>query len=215
MVLEDQMIKKHKPKYNVLLKDDKSYPYIKITTNELFPRIYLTREKQQKNILYFGPYISAKDARVTIDTLREFFPIRTSKMALDGKKIYKPCVNYQMGKCLAPCNGEVKPIFYQKMITEIIHILKGNADNLLQNLQEQMKKKSRLLEYEESAKIRDKIFSINKTIKKKTIISTKKINKDVIAILKEKSYAGIEVFFIRSGVLFGSDFFFYFGCLSL
>ena len=98
LVLEDQMIKKNKPKYNVRLRDDKSYPYIKISTGELYPRMTLTREAQEKDSHYFGPYTSAKDAKFVMETLRKKFPLRTSKMKLDGTKNYRPCINFQMKK---------------------------------------------------------------------------------------------------------------------
>ena len=208
LVLEDNMIKKYKPKYNILLKDDKSYPYIKITSGEVFPRMMLTREVQKKNAHYFGPYTSVKDAKITIETLRKHFPLRTSKMNLDGVKIYKPCLNFQMGKCLAPCNGEVVVADYRKIVLQLIRILSGNTDNLLKKLQENMREKANLQEFEKAAELRNKIFAIKKTIKKQLVVSKNKKHKDVIVIFRKGTNAGIQIFFIRSGILFGSDFFF-------
>lgn len=208
LVLEDQMIKKYKPKYNVLLKDDKSYPYIKVTSNELFPKMILTRELQEEGAHYFGPYPSIKEARITIETLRKQFPLRTSKMNLDGSKIYKPCLNFQIGRCLAPCNGEVGVADYRKIVLQVIRILKGNTEELLKELQTQMQQKAITQEFEAAAILRNKIFAIQQTIKKQWVISQEKTHKDVIAIFRKGISAGIQVFFIRSGILLGSDFFF-------
>ncbi len=208
LILEDQMIKRHKPKYNILLKDDKSYPYIKITSKELFPRMMLTREIQKEQAHYFGPYTCAKEAKLTIETLRQQFPLRTSKMNLDGTKIYRPCLNFQMKKCLAPCNGEVDSTKYRKMVLQIIRILKGNTSELLRELQEEMNQKAINQEFEKAAILRNKIFAVKKTIKRHYIISKDKTHKDIIVIFRQGTEAGIQVLFIRSGILFGSDFFF-------
>ena len=208
LVLEDQMIKKNKPKYNVRLRDDKSYPYIKISTSELYPRMTLTREAQEKDSHYFGPYTSAKDAKFIIETLRKKFPLRTSKMKLDGTKTYRPCINFQMKKCLAPCNGEVDAAKYRKMVLQLTRILKGNADGLIKELQEEMKQKSTNFEYEEAAKIRDKILTIQNTTAKQVVLSKKRIHRDLISILRKEDQAGIQLLFVRSGILLGSDFFY-------
>ena len=208
LVLEDQMIKKNKPKYNVRLRDDKSYPYIKISTGELYPRMTLTREAQEKDSHYFGPYTSAKDAKFVMETLRKKFPLRTSKMKLDGTKNYRPCINFQMKKCLAPCNGEVDATKYRKMVLQLTRILKGNADGLIKELQEEMKKKSLNLEFEAAGKIRDKIATIQNTTAKQIVISSKKNHRDLISIVRKEEQAGIQLLFVRSGILLGSDFFY-------
>ena len=208
LVLEDQMIKKNKPKYNIRLRDDKSYPYIKISTGELYPRMTLTREAQEKNSHYFGPYTSAKDARFIIETLRKKFPLRTSKMKLDGTKTYRPCINFQMKKCWAPCNGQVDTGKYRKMVLQLTRILKGNADGLIKELQEEMKQESTNFKYEEAAKIRDKILTIKNTTAKQVVLSKKRIHRDLISILRKEDQAGIQLLFVRSGILLGSDFFY-------
>ena len=206
LVLEDQLIKKHRPKYNIRLRDDKSYPYIKISSGELYPRISLTREIQDKKAHYFGPYTSAKDAKFIIETLRRHFPLRTSKMKLDGVKTYRPCLNFQMKLCWAPCTGLVDVMKYRKMVLQLTHILRGNATELLQELKIEMQQKAKECSFEEAATLRDQIQTIQKTLKKQLVISKQKVHRDVIAIFRKESQAIIQFLFIRSGVLLGSDF---------
>lgn len=207
LILEDQLIKKHNPKYNVRLRDDKSYPYIKISS-ELFPRISITRELQDSRANYFGPYTSAKDTRLVLEMIRKHFPIRTSKMKLDGVKFYKPCLNFQLKRCCAPCNGQVEVFKYNQLVARVVQVLKGNVTNLIGELKEEMLKESTKYDFEAAAVLRDQIQTIQRAIKKQVVISKQKIHRDIIGISRKENLAGIQLLFVRSGVLLGSDFFY-------
>jgi excinuclease ABC subunit C len=119
LILEEQLIKSHRPRYNVLLKDDKSYPFCKLTVNERYPRLFLVREKHDPKAEYYGPYPSVKDARQVLRVVSRYFPLRTSKMVLDGTKAYRPCLNYQLRRCIAPCRGTVEVSEYQQVVNHV------------------------------------------------------------------------------------------------
>src|SRR3989339_1067146 len=138
LILEEQLIKRHRPKYNIELKDDKSYPYFKLTVKELYPRLYLTREIEKDGAAYFGPYVSVRVARATEKVIQRHFPLRQSKMELDGRKTFRPCLNYQMRRCLAPCAGLVSPEAYGEIVTQVAQILRGDAAELASRLKAQM-----------------------------------------------------------------------------
>ena len=197
LILEDQMIKREKPKYNIQLKDSKSYPYIKVTVNEMFSRMLITREIVDDGSLYFGPFSDIKSTRETVNIIQKQFPLRLSKMKLDGSKVYKPCLNYQLNRCLAPCTGQIKVTKYQKLVSSVLKILMGNSEILIQELNMEIQKQSEALNFEEAARIRDSIFAIRKTIKKQIIISQNKINRDVLGLLRSNGSAGVQVLFYK------------------
>lgn len=209
LILEEQLIKTHRPRYNVLLKDDKSYPFCKLSTQELFPRLKLVREKHDKQSEYFGPFPSVKDAREMLRLVNRYFPLRTSKMELDGRKTYRPCLNFQMKRCLAPCRGDVSVEAYQEVVRQVRLFLKGKDNELLQDLKRLMLEASDRLDFEKAAQIRDQIQAVQRVFAKQAVLSTTGEDQDVFNLYREADSAGIQVLFIRNGRLLGTDFFFY------
>ncbi len=208
LILEEQLIKKHRPKFNIELKDDKTYPYFKLTLQELYPRLLLTRELKKDGGLYFGPFVSVKVARETMRVLFKHFPLRQSKMALDGSKTYRPCLNYQMKRCLAPCAGLVSPEEYGKLVSKVLQLLRGNAKELLRSLQKEMAEKAEALAYEEARILRDQARAVEKTLQKQRVLSKDRLDRDVITLARQKGFAGVQILFIRNGVLLADDFIF-------
>ncbi len=213
LVLESNFIKEYRPRYNVLLKDDKQYPYIKITTGEAFPRIFLERNFVQDGSRYFGPYTNVGAVRDTLDLLRKIFPLRFCRQNLrPGKaKGQRPCLNYQMGRCLAPCQGTVEVSEYQRVVKEIILFLEGKQDILLLEFREKMQQAAANLKFEEASLWRDRCQSIETILQKQKIVSTDLNDQDVLALAyndSEKRTALVQVFFIRSGKLVGKEQFF-------
>jgi len=209
LILEDQLIKKHHPRYNVALKDGKSYPYCKLTVGEMFPRLMLVREKIDNESEYFGPYTSVKDARQVLKAVSTYFPLRTSKMILDGKKKFRPCLNFQMKRCLAPCRGVVSEQEYKKVVRQVRLFLKGRDKELLQELEMRMKNSAVKLEFEKSALLRDQIQAVRRIFAKQMVLDVKGKDQDVFNIFRESDNTGIQVLFIREGRLLGTDFFYF------
>ena len=209
LILEDQLIKKHHPRYNVALKDGKSYPYCKLTVGEMYPRLMLVREKIDNESEYFGPYTSVKDARQVLKAVSTYFPLRTSKMILDGKKKFRPCLNFQMKRCLAPCRGVVSEQEYKKVVCQVRLFLKGRDKELLQELEKRMKNSAEKLEFEKSALFRDQIQAVQRIFAKQMVLDVKGKDQDVFNIFRESDNTGIQVLFIREGRLLGTDFFYF------
>tara|TARA_B100000700_G_scaffold242846_1_gene270565 strand:- start:175 stop:2067 length:1893 start_codon:yes stop_codon:yes gene_type:complete len=209
LILEDQLIKKHRPRYNVALKDGKSYPYCKLTVGEMFPRLILVREKVDNKSEYYGPYTSVKDAKQVLKAVSTYFPLRTSKMALDGKKTFRPCLNFQMKKCLAPCRGTVKEHDYWKIVRQVRLFLKGRDKELLKELEKRMHHSAKKLEFEKSALFRDQIKAVSRIFAKQTVLDINGKDQDVFNLFRESDCTGVQVLFIREGRLLGTDFFFY------
>ena len=207
LILEANLIKKHKPRYNINLKDDKSYPFFKLTVNEPYPRLYLTREKFERGAEYFGPYASVKAARETLNVIRRHFRLRTSKMKLDGTRTYRPCINHQLHKCLAPCQGNVPQADYTALVDEVRMFFQGRYKELMGRLEQEMAELATAQRYEEAARRRDAITAIQRTMEKQQVLSPDpSADQDVFAIHRESHYAGIEMLFIRNGRLIGTDF---------
>ena len=209
LLLEEQLIKLHKPRYNVALKDDKSYPYLKLSVQEHYPRLSLVRERHERKAEYFGPYPSAQDARHMMRVALRYFPLRTSKMELDGSKIFRPCLNFQLKRCLAPCRGNVAVDEYGKLVRQVRLFLKGRDQELLQDLERRMQSASETLEFEQAAQLRDQIQSLQRIFTRQTVMSPDGEDRDVFNLYREAGTAGVQVLFIRNGRLLGSDFFFF------
>ncbi|OXT09064.1 excinuclease ABC subunit C [Thermoanaerobacterium thermosaccharolyticum] len=209
LILECNLIKKHKPKYNILLKDDKNYPYIKITVNEDYPRILFTRRVEMDGAKYFGPYSSAFAVRETIKLLRHMFPLRSCNRNIE-KDIGKcrECLYYHIGLCSAPCTGQISKDDYVKLVDDALMFLEGKHDVLLKKLKEEMEKASQNMEFEKAAKLRDQIYGIEKTSEKQKIISTSGEDQDVISMARSADDACIQVFFIRGGKVSGREHYF-------
>lgn len=207
LILEANLIKQYKPRFNIILRDDKNYPYIKITIQEEWPRIEVVRRIQKDDNLYFGPYVPAQAMWEVLDFIRRNFLIRACRYDLEKER--RPCIQHEMGRCLAPCAGLISKEEYQKVVNEVIHFLKGEKRELLDKLYEKMNRFSEDLRFEEAAKIRDKIYSIQKAFESQKVIAPELGDIDVIGyymdeIQKEEITIAFNVLFIRNGVLIGS-----------
>ena len=207
LILESNFIKKHQPKYNVLLKDDKHYPYLRLTTQEKFPRLEVVRRVKKDKATYFGPYTMVKEVRETIRLIYKIFPLRQSKDKLDGSPLRRPCLNHQMGRCLAPCAGLVSSQDYSEIVQDVSLFLKGKNTTLLKDLKTKMEAASVETRYEEAAVLRDKISAVQTVLDKQKIISTSLEDQDVIAYCSEKDQAMVQVLIIRSGKMLGEKIF--------
>lgn len=208
LVLECNLIKEHNPKYNTMLKDDKTYPFIKITTSEAFPRVLFAREIKHKTGRYFGPYTSAGAVKDTIELLCKLYKIRTCGRSLPkdiGKE--RPCLNYHIGQCSAPCQGYVSEAEYKESVNNVIEFLNGNYSPVLNRLTEQMQQAAEKMEYEEAAGYRDLIASVKQIAQKQKITADDAADRDVIACASDGTDAVVQVFFIRDGKLLGRDHF--------
>lgn len=208
LILECNLIKTHRPKYNTMLKDDKNYPYIKVTINEDYPRIIYTRVMKKDKAKYFGPYTSGYDAKETMELIRKIWQIRTCNRNLPkdiGKE--RPCLNYHINQCGAPCQGKVSKEEYRGNINEVISFLGGKYQPVIDMLGDKMNKASEELEFEKAAEIRDQINSIKSIAEKQIITNTAMEDQDIIGFAKEKEEALIQVFFIRNGKMIGREHF--------
>ena len=208
LILECNLIKKYSPRYNILLKDDKFYPFIKITTNEDFPRVFVTRNFVRDGNKYFGPYTNGTAVYETMNLIRKIFPLRSCKKSIkEGDEPTRPCLNYHIKKCMAPCGGYVSKSEYIKMINEVMDILNGKDKNILKALKENMEKASEALEFEKAASFRDKILAINALVEKQKIFRVSEGDEDFINIYKDERDACIQVFFLRDGKISGREHF--------
>ncbi len=209
LILENSFIKKFQPKYNILLKDDKTYPYIKITVNEDFPRIFSTKNYVKDGNLYFGPFTFSSGVNEIINSIRNVFLIRNCKIFIrEGKISCKPCIYYQIKKCNAPCYGLVSKKDYNNTINKVIDILSGKSKNeFIKSLEIKMNEYSDNLEYEKAIIIRDKIYSIESIFEKQKIFLGDCESEDYIAIYKSKQDACIQIFFSRDGKIVGREHF--------
>lgn len=206
LVLECNLIKEHNPKYNTRLMDDKSYPFIKVTVEETFPRILFSRTMKRDKSRYFGPYTSAPAVRDTIDLLCRLYHVRTCNRNLPrdiGKE--RACLNHQIHKCDAPCQGLISEADYNKLIREAISFLNGNYEEILSNLEQKMNDHAEALEFERSIEYRDLLTSVRAIAQKQKITDSSGEDRDFIAVAHEDTDAVIQVFFIRSGRMIGRD----------
>ncbi|GIM28225.1 UvrABC system protein C [Clostridium polyendosporum] len=208
LLLECNLIKKYSPKYNIALKDDKFYPFIKITTNEDFPRVYVTRNFAKDGNMYFGPYTNATAVYETINLIKKIFPLRNCKrvIAEDGE-LTRPCLNYHIKQCKAPCGGHISKKEYIDMINEIINILSGKDANIIKELSKQMDEAAQNLEFEEAAKLRDKILAVEAIGEKQKMFTAKEADEDFIHIFSDEKDTCIQIFFLREGKVTGREHF--------
>lgn len=208
LILECNLIKKYSPKYNILLKDDKFYPFIKITIKDDFPRVFVTRNYAKDGSKYFGPYTNGTAVYETINLINKIFPLRTCKLAIreNGEKV-RPCLNYHIKKCLGPCGGHVSKEQYGKMISDIIDILSGKDTYITKMLKADMEKAAEELEFENAAALRDKILSIEAIVEKQKIFKTMEGDEDFINIDFDEKDSCIQVFFSRDGKVIGREHF--------
>lgn len=208
LILECNLIKKYSPKYNISLKDDKFYPFIKVTTNEDFPKIFITRNHARDGNKYFGPYPNAGAVHETINLIRKIFPLRNcKKLIVEGGKPTRACLNYHIKKCNAPCEGRITKAEYGKMINEIMDVLSGRDKTLLNKLKKEMQECSINLEFEEAASLRDKILAIENIAEKQKVFKSQESDEDFINIYKDEKDCCIQVFFLRDGKITGREHF--------
>lgn len=201
LILECNLIKENRPKYNILLRDDKTYPYIKVTMKEDYPRIIKTRRFVKDGGEYFGPFTNVTALNETLGILHQLFPIRTCKrnIARSIEKKERPCLNFHIKKCLGPCTGKVDKEEYMQMIQEILLFLRGRKDELMIKIEEKMKKAAENLDYEGAAIYRDQLSALSSIIEKQKIVSTNEVDQDIIAVAKGEGESWVQVFFIRKG----------------
>ena len=209
LVLECNLIKEHHPKYNTMLMDDKTYPFIKVTTSEAFPRVVLSRKMLKDKARYFGPYTSSQAVRDTIDLIHKLYHLRSCNRSLPrdiGKE--RPCLNYHIKQCEAPCQGYISQEEYGRAVNEVLRFLNGNYDTVLGKLEEKMNAASEALEFERAIEYRELINSVKKVAQKQKITDSSGEDRDVLAVASQEEDAVVQVFFIRGGRLIGRDHFY-------
>lgn len=203
LILECSLIKRHRPPYNVLMKDDKSYPYLCITTSEKFPRLTVTRRVRKDGSRYFGPFANSGVVWSTSHLLHRTFPLIPCGKVWSGEPVQRPCLYHHMGRCLAPCAGKSDPETYRTIIQNVILFLQGKGDDLMQRLQNQMEEAAEQMEFERAAKLRDQIRALQEVLQKQKVISLDGSNEDIIAMVKDERGACVQMFYVRSGKLIG------------
>ena len=211
LILECNLIKKYSPRYNILLKDDKFYPFIKITINDDFPRVFVTRNYSKDGSKYFGPYTNGTAVYETINLINKIFPLRTCKLLIkEGGEPVRPCLNYHIKKCFGPCGGYINKEEYGKMIKDVIDILSGKDTTVLKVLQSEMEEASMNLEFEKAADLRDKILAIEAIVEKQKIFKTMEGDEDFINIYRDEKDSCVQVFFSRDGKILGREHFIFY-----
>jgi len=204
LILELNLIKQHHPRYNVRLKDDKTFPYLKISVNEVWPRIYVTRRLEEDGARYFGPFASAGSVRQTLHLLQNIFPFRTCSKEITGKDA-RPCLEYHLGRCLAPCTGTASRSEYAEVIREVVLFLEGRQERIVRGLEARMNQAAEALDYEKASRLRDQIQAINRVVEGQQIAAAVRGEQDAIAFVQDKDLAYVQVFFVRDNKLIGRE----------
>ncbi len=206
LVLENNLIKENSPKYNTLLKDDKTYPFIKVTVGEDYPRILFSRTMKKDKSRYFGPYTSATAVKDTIELLNKLYQLRTCNRVLPRDiGIERPCLNYHIKQCLAPCQGYVSKEEYRQQVAGALEFLNGNYSPILKDLEEKMNKAAEAMEFEDAARYRDLLSSVRQVSQKQKITEGVGEDKDILALYQDETEAVVQVFFVRDGKLIGRE----------
>lgn len=209
LVLENNLIKEYSPKYNTMLKDDKTYPYIKVTMGEEYPRILFSREMKKDRSKYFGPYTSAAAVKDTIDLMNKLYQLKTCNRKLPRDiGLERPCLNYHIKQCLAPCQGYIGKEAYRERVEQALDFLNGNYKPLLKDLEDKMAQASGNLEFEEAIRYRDLYNSVKSVAQKQKITDSNGEDKDILALAKDETDAVVQVFFVRDGKLIGREHFY-------
>jgi len=204
LILELNLIKRHRPRYNVRLKDDKTFPYLKIDLHQDWPRVHITRRLEEDGGHYFGPFASAKSLRQTLKVIKGIFPFRSCSKPITGTDS-RPCLDYHINRCLGPCIGAVSQEEYAEVIKQVILFLEGKQEMIVQGLEKKMKEASQSLDFEKAALLRDQIQAVNRVIEGQRIAATVRGEQDVIAFAQDNGQAYVQVFFIRGGKLIGRE----------
>jgi excinuclease ABC subunit C len=208
LMLEANLVRKHRPRYNIVLRDDKHYPFLKLTTNEDFPRLLVARRVQNDGARYYGPYFPATAMRETLRLARQLFPLRTCSITIDGR-LARPCVQYYIHRCNAPCTGWETREGYARTVRDVQRFLEGRDDDLAQRLTREMEQAAAEMKFERAALLRDQIQSLNTVRERQKIISTDLVDQDVIGVVRQGADACVELFFVRGGRLIGQEAFFF------
>ena len=207
LILECNLIKLHKPYYNILLKDDKHYPYLKVDMRQAFPRLELCRRMEKDGAKYFGPYIGANAVRQVIEAVRDVFPIRSCRQTLPAKTLRRPCMNYDIGRCLAPCAGKCTEQAYREMMEGVLSFLDGDYEGVLRKLKKDMETAAAAMRYEKAASIRDKIRDVEGLMERQVALRTDRSEQDLIALAQDGLDAMIQILYVRGGRMVGGDHF--------
>lgn len=204
LILESTLIKEHKPRYNISLRDDKGYPFIKVTLNEEWPRVIKVRRVENDGARYFGPYSSAGSVNRTLELLKKTFPYRSCDERIDGRR-KRPCLDYHIGRCLAPCVGLADRAAYMEAIQQVILFLEGRGDQVLQQVRRRMEAAAAGLEFERAALLRDQLHALEHVLERQKVVSALAGDSDVIAFARDDGETCVQVFFIRRGRLIGNE----------
>jgi excinuclease ABC subunit C len=213
LILECNLIKKHSPPHNVRFKDDKSYPYIKVSLNEEWPRVFMTRRFEDDGARYFGPFTNTKSVRRTLDLLRRLFRYCSPRGVITGKKS-RPCFDFYIDRCVGACSGEITKEEYRGIIDQVILFLEGRQEIIIRNLKRRMEEAARALEFEKAVSLRDQLQAVEAITERQKISFTTRNDEDVIAFARERNEACVQIFFIRSGKLIGKEHFILEGTLD-
>src|SRR5881394_3110983 len=208
LMLEANLVRKHRPRYNIILRDDKHYPFLKLTTDEEFPRLLVARRVANDGATYFGPYYPATAMRETLRLTRQLFPLRTCSIEIDGT-LPRPCIQYAIHRCNAPCTGWETREGYAQTTRDVQRFLEGKNDDLALTLTRQMEEAAAEQKFERAAVLRDQVQSLNKVRERQKIISTDEVDQDVLGVVRQGSDACVELFFVRKGRLVGQEAFFF------
>ena len=203
LILENNLIKRHRPRYNVTLRDDKTYYHLSLDPTEKFPRLQLVRKRLNKAALYFGPYPSGLAAKETLRFVQQIFPLRTCRNR-DFKLRPRPCLEYQIGKCLAPCKGLIDEEAYGKLVQSVVSFLQGRRRELIAELKKQMNEASQELNYEEAARLRDRVAALEHALEKQNVDWGGEKDQDVVGLYEHDNNYQLCILFVRGGKLLGS-----------
>ena len=207
LILESNLIKRHRPRFNVVLRDDKQYPYLRLPIKEDFPRFSIVRRVQKDGALYYGPYTPAGALRETLKVIRKVFPLATCEIDIDGTAD-RACIEFEIKRCMAPCIGNQTRDDYHRIVKQVRQFLEGRDHELLDDMRGQMEAAANREEFEEAARLRDRIFKIEQTLEKQRITQTTSTNQDVLGIARQGAAVDLQLLFVRSGLLIGrKDFF--------
>jgi excinuclease ABC subunit C len=208
LILESNLVKRHRPRYNIILRDDKHYPFLKLTTNEEYPRLVVARRVQKDGAAYFGPFYPATAMRETLRLVRQLFPLRTCRITIDGKKA-RPCLQYYIHRCNAPCTALETKEGYDRTVQDVERFLEGKNDGLAQELTAQMETAAAEEKFEIAARLRDRVQALNTVRERQKIISTEDSDLDIVGLVRQGHDACVQLFFVRRGRLLGRESFFF------
>ncbi len=207
LILENNLIKEHRPRYNIRLRDDKGYPFIKVTTHEEWPRVLKARRLENDGARYFGPFSSAGSVDRTLRLLKKLFPYRGCDEQIDGRR-KRPCLDYDIGRCLAPCVGYAEPQAYARAIRQVLLFLEGSGEDVLRMVRQEMEQAAERLQFERAAALRDQLRDLERVLERQKVVSPKMEDEDVVAFAHAEGETCVQVFFIRRGRLIGNEPFF-------